>query len=265
MSLDKFYTNESAVKLCMIELNKVVNIDSYNTVIEPSAGNGAFIDFLPKDTILLDLEPENSKITKQDWLEYSVKHNEKTLVVGNPPFGTRSSLAKNFIKHSIAIGADVIAFILPETFKKLTNQSKTLFPESWVLMSQYDLPRDSFSIEGSVYHVPCTFFVWGKIQDFPDVINLRKVKIEDSSDFEFLTRGDSNADFCINGNNGKVKSVSEVTNSKAEHYIKILKQNKELIKDKFSTLPFEWLSSVNGGVAWIGRQEILEAYAKQKS
>lgn len=41
--------------------------------------------------------------------------------VTNPPFGVRSTLAKTFIKHSINLGAETIAFILPKTFNKRLN------------------------------------------------------------------------------------------------------------------------------------------------
>ena len=41
-------------------------------------------------------------------------------------------------------------------------------------------------------------------------------------EFMFLPRGSKDADFVINGNSGKIKKVSEVTNSKSEHYIRIL-------------------------------------------
>ena len=71
----------------------------------------------------------------------------------------------------------------------------------------------------------------------------------------FLKRGDNSANFCINGNSGKVKSVCDVTNEKAEHYIKT-----KLPRTVFEALDYSFKSSVNGGVSWIGQQEILEAY-----
>ena len=91
-------------------------------------------------------------------------------------------------------------------------------------------------------------------------INLRQVKIDSSEDFEFLSRGNENADFTINGNSGKVKELYEVTNSKAEHYIKAKNKNVEELKEIFKHLDYTFLSSVNGGNAWIGQQDILKAY-----
>ena len=181
------------------------------------------------------------------------------MVIGNPPFGSRSSLAKAFIRHSQDIGAETIAFILPDTFSKLSNQSLSLFPKNWKLIVEHKLSNSNFTIQESTkpYYVPCTFYVWTKRDSD---INLRQVKIEASDDFEFLPRGSEDADFTINGNSGKVKELYEVTNSKAEHYIKAKKKNVEELKEIFKNLDYTFLSSVNGGNAWIGQQEILKAY-----
>jgi len=170
--------------------------------------------------------------------------------VGNPPFGQRSSLAKAFIKHSRAIGAETIAFILPDTFSKISNQSETLFPKDWRLIVEHKLSDSNFIIENDkIYYVPCTFYVWTKR---PGDINLRQVKELPSEDFSFLSRGSTDADFTINGNSGKVKQLSEVTNSKAEHYIKAKNKTKEELIEIFNSLNYTQYSSVNGGNFWIG-------------
>lgn len=263
MSLDKFYTKKEVAKNCVESLTKFFPLSFFQVIIEPSAGDGAFLDYLPTNRIALDIEPEREDITKEDWFNYTKKHQEKTLVIGNPPFGLRSSLAKRFIQHAITIGADVVAFILPETFKKLSNQSTKIFPTTFKLIEVFDLPKNSFLKEGQSYHVNCSFFIWVKQELALEFKDLRKKKIPMSEDFVFLNRGDIKADFCINGNNGKIREVSEITNSKAEHYIQAKKYTKEELIKIFSQLEYEWLSSVSGGNAWIGRQEILEAYTKK--
>lgn len=78
-----------------------------------------------------------------------------------------------------------------------------------------------------------------------------------------MPRGDENADFTINGNSGKVKELYEITNSKAEHYIKAKKKSAEELKKIFKSLNYTFLSSVNGNNAWIGQQEILKAYVSR--
>jgi hypothetical protein len=254
MSIDKFYTQIEVAKEC---IDLIPDIDSYDIIIEPSAGDGSFSSQL--NCIAYDIEPEAENIIKQDWLTTQPIKDKRILVIGNPPFGPRSSLAKAFIRHSQAIGAETIAFILPDTFSKLSNQSLSLFPKNWKLIVEHKLSNSNFTIQDSVkpYFVPCTFYIWTKRESN---INLRQVKVENSEDFEFLPRNSGNADFTINGNSGKVKNLSEVTNSKAEHYIKARKKSAEELRKIFEQLDYTFLSSVNGGNAWIGQQEILKAY-----
>ena len=259
MSIDKFYTQIKIAKEC---IDLVPELDSYDLIIEPSAGSGSFSSQL--DCLAYDIEPENKNIIKQDWLTTKPIKDKHILVIGNPPFGPRSSLAKAFIRHSQIIGAETIAFILPDTFSKLSNQSLSLFPKNWKLIIEHKLSDSNFIIQNSTkpYYVPCTFYVWTKRDS---KINLRQIKIEANDDFEFLSRGDENADFTINGNSGKVKELYEVTNSKAEHYIKAKNKSAEELKEIFKKINYTFLSSVNGGNAWIGRQEILKAYNTQQT
>lgn len=254
LGIDKFYTKPEVAKKC-IEL--VPDLNSYSLIVEPSAGNGSFSSQL--DCLAYDIEPESEDIIQQDWLQIEPFKEESLLIIGNPPFGSRSTLAKNFIKKSIAVGAETIAFILPNTFSKLSNQSKTLFPKEWKLIVEKRLEdiESDFLIKGKVYHVPCTFYVWTKRES---KINLRQVAVEKSLDFDFVPRGSIDADFSINGNSGKIKELHEITNPKAEHYIKATGKSSEELKEIFQNLDYTFLSSVNGGNAWIGQQDILKAY-----
>lgn len=257
MSIDKFYTQTQVAKEC---IDLIPDLETYDTIVEPSAGDGSFSKQL--QCIAYDIEPESEDIIQKDWFTVDKIEGKHILVIGNPPFGSRSTLAKNFIRHSQKLGAETIAFILPDTFSKLTNQSLTLFPKKWKLIVEHKISNSNFIIQDSLkpYHVPCTFYVWTTRDSN---INLRQVKIEQSKDFDFLPRGSENADFTINGNSGKVKELHEVTNSKAEHYIKAKEKSVEELKEIFRNLDYTFLSSVNGGNAWIGQQDILKAYMKK--
>lgn len=254
MGIDKFYTSQIVAKEC---IDLIPDLESYDLIIEPAAGNGSFSSQL--SCIAYDIEPEGENIIQQDWLTVQPPQAKHILVVGNPPFGSRAALAKSFIRHSQAIGAETIAFILPDTFSKLSNQSLSLFPKEWKLIVEHKLSDSNFTIENSdkTYYVPCTFYVWTKK---PSDINLRQIKIQQSDDFEFVARGSRDADFTINGNSGKVKNLHEVTNSKSEHYIKAKGKSAQELKEIFNNLNYTFLSSVNGGNAWLGQQDILKAY-----
>lgn len=154
--LDKFYTNPLIAKECINKLN----LEDFDCIIEPSAGSGAFSKQIP-GIKAYDLAPEDITIQEQDWftLDKSIfsKYN-KILVVGNPPFGRQSTLAMSFIKESSF--ADVIAFILPKSFKK--DSVKNRVPLNFWLVYEEDLPKDSFLLDGNKYDVPCVFQVWEK-------------------------------------------------------------------------------------------------------
>lgn len=57
---DQFYTKREVAQTCVEELKNITNIDNA-IVIEPSAGNGAFLEFLPKHTIAMDLDPKKGR------------------------------------------------------------------------------------------------------------------------------------------------------------------------------------------------------------
>lgn len=262
--LDKFYTKDNVALACLKSIDKLIK--NSEIVVEPSAGGGAFSRQIKHCNLqAYDLEPEFKNIKKGNWFEIdrSVIGDGSLVIVGNPPFGVRSDLAKKFIKHSVTLGADTIAFILPRTFSKSLNQQANLFPKEYRLVLEDELQDESFEIEGESFHVPCKWYVWTKNENFQQGTDLRKTILKDSPDFIFVPRGSATADFVINGNNGKVKKLNEVTNPKAEHYIRATDRNKvKDLKDKFSKLSFDFNSSVNGGVAWVGKQEILASYSK---
>ncbi len=118
---DQFFTTQKNAKYCydkfveIIEEHKI-DISDY-TYIEPSAGDGAFLNVLPQDkTIALDIEPRDMRILKQDFLLWKPEKHGKYITFGNPPFGLRGHLALKFINHSYNF-SDFCCFILPQLFE----------------------------------------------------------------------------------------------------------------------------------------------------
>lgn len=268
-ALDRFYTKDIVVDCCIDYLCSSVGVlfSDFDCIVEPSAGAGAFLNKLPKGTLAFDISPAEGtqNIVKKDWLDVLASDLSETesvqslLIIGNPPFGMRGALAKQFITHAIALGANTIAFILPEVFSKYRNQK--CFPDNWRLVGVCHLPQNSFVLDGESYHVPCAFFVWTCNGAYMTGIDMRDKLYPMPVEFEYLNRGDSDADFVLNGNNGKVKDIGSVTNSKAEHYIKVNSEyDVESIRDKFEHLHFDFKSSANGGVAWLNQNDINKAW-----
>ena len=165
-TIDKYYTKESIVELCLNLVKKYIQINSEDLIVEPSAGNGSFIigiKSLSSNFIFYDLEPDNNEIIKQDYLLYdygSIKKSfSKIHIIGNPPFGRQSSLAIKFIKKSCEFCTS-ISFILPKSFKK--DSLKKTFPLNFHLIFEIDLPDKSFLVDGIEHNVPCIFQIWEK-------------------------------------------------------------------------------------------------------
>lgn len=165
-TIDKYYTKEIVVEQCLSLVKRHLQLNREDLIIEPSAGNGSFIEgikLLTNNFKFYDLEPENDEIVEQDYLQHDYNDSKNTYtrihVIGNPPFGRQSSLAIKFIKKSCEF-CDSISFILPKSFKK--DSMKNKFPLNFHLVCERDLPENSFLVNGIEHDVPCVFQIWEK-------------------------------------------------------------------------------------------------------
>jgi len=215
--IDKFYTKNDAVELCMNYFTQHITINTDNDlIIEPSAGNGSFINAIKtisKNYKFYDLEPENDEITKLDYLLFNSdtvkgKYN-KIHTIGNPPFGRQSSLAIKFIKISCQF-SDSISFILPKSFKK--DSLKKAFPLNFHLLFEFDLPDKSFLVDGIEHDVPCVFQIWEKkttnrvVNEKLEPINFMFVKKTEKPDISFRRVGVNAGKIDINIDNKSIQS-----------------------------------------------------------
>ena len=164
---DKYYTPLDVVQHVVNTTKDVCN--GVSEVIEPSAGNGAFIETLENsfNTTLkfYDLYPENNKVLEQNFLSLESEYKQGRLIIGNPPFGSRNSLIIKFFKKAITLG-DYVAFILPIS---QLNNVKQLY--EFDLVYSEDLGIEEYS--GVDLH--CCFNIYKR----PESGKLnKKVKIE---------------------------------------------------------------------------------------
>lgn len=166
--LNKFYTNLEIVKEFVDKIDSLVSIKDFNLVIEPSAGSGNFLKFLPKNTLALDLEPEGKNIKKQDFFTYvspydPLHNNIRILCVGNPPFGSgyMNPLAKKFFNHAAKF-SETIAFIVPAKWHSSWKVHYQLDPDFGLYYSSI-LPKNSFLFKDVPYDVNCCMQVWSKV------------------------------------------------------------------------------------------------------
>ena len=172
--IDKFYTSINIANKCINFIKENIDIQENDICIEPSAGNGSFIN--PIKTLFkiykfYDLKPENNEILEQDYLNFDY----------------------NMIIQSSCEYCDSISFILPKSFKK--DSLKKHFPLNFHLIYEYDLPANSFIIDEKEYDVPCVFQIWLKkninreVQQKLQPHKYKFVKINENPDISFRRVG----------------------------------------------------------------------------
>jgi hypothetical protein len=258
-TIDKFYTKLEVVKLCFKFISDNLEITTNDIIIEPSAGNGAFIEEIKKisnNYEFYDLEPEHPEIIKQDYLLYSLSKlskENKIHIIGNPPFGRQSSSAIKFIRKSCEF-CDTISFILPRSFKK--DSLKIKFPLNFHLKFEIDLPDNSFLLDINEYNVPCIFQIWEKkdynriIKDKLEPFNFKFVKKEENHDISIRRVG---------GTAGTIDIKTDNKNIQSHYFIKFLndnsiKENIELLKK----IEYDFNNTV--GPKSISKQEIISKF-----
>jgi hypothetical protein len=263
--LDKFYTIPAYSKKC---IEKVLELyKEWDLIIEPSAGNGSFFNQLPGvNKIGLDISPDHPDIQTHDFLQYTPTDTTKRiLVIGNPPFGKVSSLAIKFFNHA-AEWANVIAFIVPRTFRKTSVQNK--LHANFKLVYDEEVPTKPCSFEPPMM-VKCCFQIWEK-----SAVKREKIEMPTSHvDWEFLGFGPIDqkgqptppvgADFAMRAYGGKIGEIKTEglaeLRPKSWHWIKSTIDKKELIR-RFSMLDFS--NSLNTARQnSMGKGELVSLYS----
>ena len=237
--LDKFYTIPSYSKKCIDKVFELYDISIWDLIIEPSAGDGSFLNQIESDKVIgIDISPKHDGIIKQDFFEYNPSINltdskDNILVIGNPPFGKISSLAIKFFNHS-SQWSNVIAFIIPRTFRRVSVQNK--LNEMFHLVYDEEVTNKPCSFTPAM-SVKCCFQIWERRDMKRPIIRLETTH----EDWEFLKFGplDDNgqptppkgADFALRAYGGEVGDIKmgddlELLRPKSWHWIKCKKNNK---------------------------------------
>ena len=261
-TIDKYYTSPETVKLCIEYIDKYMYMDDCDVIIEPSAGNGAFIEGIKSLTynhLFYDIEPENDEITTQDFLKLDIyakglnEFQHKIHIVGNPPFGRQSSLAIKFIKKACEF-AHSISFILPKSFKKDSLIQK--FPLNFHRVFEIDLPDNSFLVNGETHDVPCIFQIWMKRSHNRETVeqikplNFRFVKKTEKPDISFRRVG---------VNAGTIDTESDNKSIQSHYFIKF--SNDKGVADnimRLSGITFDFNNTI--GPKSISKQELIQKF-----
>jgi predicted RNA methylase len=259
-TIDKFYTSPFVVNQCINNIKKYIKINNDDMIIEPSAGNGAFIEnikTLSNNYIFYDISPEHKEIVEQDFLSLECEELEKKYknihIIGNPPFGRQSTLAIQFIKKCCKF-SNSISFILPKSFKK--DSMKKHFSLNYHLIFEIDLPHNAFIVNDKETDVPCIFQIWKYKKEKRETIkkitpiNYEFVKKTDKPDISFRRVG-------INA--GKIMQDIKDKSIQSHYFIKFtndltIEQNLK----KLNTLKFNENNTV--GPKSISKQELIKEF-----
>lgn len=252
--LDQFYTQDCVARLCFKELEDVlVALNITPTVwLEPSAGTGAFYSLLPKGKRLgVDLEPKCNEVIKTDFLEYKLNRVDY-ITIGNPPFGKNSSLALKFLNKA-ALHSEVVAFIVPNTFKKESMVRR--IHKNLHLYKDIPLKPHSFVFNGKDYDVPCSFQIWVKKPNK----RIDNPAVNTHPDFEFTTK--EKASFAIQrvgANAGRIKKDFSVVALTSHYFIKASND----VQKTFEKIDWSAVKHNTAGNPSIAKSEVVSLYLK---
>lgn len=165
---DQFFTPIETAKHCFDIFKTVIkeynqNVEDF-VFIEPSAGDGSFLNVLPNNSIALDIEPRHKNVIMGDflsWVPPPSVGDKKYIVFGNPPFGLRGHLALKFINHSYEF-ADYVCFILPQLFESDGKGVPRKRVKGFNLLSSTKLHSDFYEPNGNTIKINTIFQVWSK-------------------------------------------------------------------------------------------------------
>lgn len=256
-----YFTSDLLAQKCINHLNSLRPLNHFDFIIEPSAGAGAFYKYLPAKSIAIDIEPRNLGILRANFLQYKCGFTGIGLIIGNPPFGVRGKIALEFLNKAMSI-ANIIAFILPRSFKKPDYFKK--INKFFHLVDSFDC-NDFIDLNGNKKSINCVFQIWEKREyERIDVIRdmehkdleLRNISVSRIS-VEKLEKYKNYYDFAIKqvGEDLSVRLPSEIKSS-SWWLIKVVN------KEKFQKIDLSFVKNSNSIIQSISKKDIIEAYKK---
>ena len=167
---DAYFTHPDDVKWCLETLDRLYGLDG-KTALEPSAGSNVFPKHAPNVSWTTnELFPEFSNGTIHDYNLDFAKDDLTQLgtfdfVIGNPPYGRNSTLARKFVLRSLEL-SNVVAMVVPKAMRRRTMWDKW-FPDDCKVVFEEDLPNSTFDLpDGTTKHVGVCFLILEKIAGY---------------------------------------------------------------------------------------------------
>ncbi len=270
---DQYFTKPHIAEYLVNKTKEIISFNEYDQILEPSAGSGAFLDYLPEDKrIGIDIDPQREDIIEQDFFKYST--DKSTLTIGNPPFGIRNKLSIQFFNHA-ATFSDTIAFIIPNPWKmysihkRLDSRFKLVYSEQvqpFSFIKLGDSPGKRH-LEDNSTNVNCVFQIWTRRDDI-DLPDLRKStpdplttedftaygyfatkeNLTDDIQYDFLVRAWGGMPFAKRGpgplSTGTVHDNGDSLKGNWRMQYTAIKSHQPYVREIFESIPIEdwWVS-----------------------
>jgi len=223
--LDKYYTQSFVAEDLINQVEKRYDLNSFDYIVEPSAGNGAFSNPLKakygSKVIALDLEPDDPSITQENFLSFDTDFlkDKKIIYIGNPPFKHR--ILKEFLKI-ICNTSTVFALILPASFEGKVKPN--LIHHHFHLKYKSHIPNNAYYYGENIYSYNSLFYIFENLNFSRDVPKVPK-PIQKNY-YQFVKKGDE-YDFMVSRvgcNAGKLFFPYQVRHNASvyNYYIKII-------------------------------------------
>jgi predicted RNA methylase len=254
--LDQFYTDPAYAQQFLNTVAQTVDLDTYDHVLEPSAGTGSFYNLLDsKQRIGLDLEPKANGIIKTDFFDGTPPDGKRIITIGNPPFGKNAALAVKFFNRAAEF-SDMIAFVIPKTFRKASIINR--LNANFHMVHDETVPDNSFIFNGASYNVPCAGQIWQR-QDTPreKIITLKLSQIK--TWFELVEPKDS--DFAIQrvgGRAGLIRLADRMNFSAESHYF--IQAHDPRVLPIFQQVNFDTVKFNTAGNPSVSPSELIELW-----
>jgi hypothetical protein len=182
--IDEFFTKpEVAAELFEKTIELVSDRPGFRDVtrwLEPSAGEGAFYNLLPKERRLgIDIAPKVPGVIQHDFLTFCDFGEHRYFSIGNPPH--TKGAAVRFFNHAARVSS-YIAFVVAESFARPSTHRK--LDRHFHLLATLPMPDMAFIHGGRDCSVPTIFQIWERRDDFRPMP--AREASEECADLEFL-------------------------------------------------------------------------------
>ncbi len=200
---DQYYTRPETVAACLAFLHAVLPDLAPDLYLEPSAGDGAFLQQMPHPRLGIDIAPAHPEVVMADFLTWVPNEDLGSIaVVGNPSYGRNAARAIAVFNHAAKI-ADTVAMIMPASMSKGSMRNR--LDARFELVDEMPLPAEPFRLHGRLRRVNTVFQVWRR----SSTLRPKAIATTTHADFTFVAAAQG-ADFAIRRVGGRAGAIMTV-------------------------------------------------------